>query len=45
MNPILAFLQEAKPDFSINYILLGVLVILAVFLGVGVMKKKRQKEF
>jgi purine-cytosine permease-like protein len=46
MNPILAFLQQAepKPDFTWNYIILGILVVLAVVLGINVMKK-RQKEF
>lgn len=46
MIPILAFLQEAeaKPDFTWNYIILGVLVVLAVILGFSVMRK-RQKEF
>jgi len=46
MNPILAFLQqaEAKPDFTWNYIILGVLVVLGVVLGMSVMRK-RQKDF
>lgn len=44
MNSILAFLQgaEANPT-NWNYIVLGVLIVLAVILGVNVMKK-RQKE-
>lgn len=47
MNPILAFLlQEAekKPDFTFNYIILAVLVVLGVVLGMSVLRK-RQKDF
>jgi purine-cytosine permease-like protein len=46
MIPILAFLQSAQTthDFTWNYVILGVLVVLAVVLGMGVMKKK-QKDY
>ena len=46
MNAMLAFLQgaEAGSSFSWNYVILGLLVVLAAFLGFSVLKNK-QKEF